>query len=140
MLHFKALGWLPYPRRAHTFQCLIARLASRYGCSARSRADRPIHARNAHPQCLQVYGELCQLLLDKLDKRQSRRLFRGCCRSYSDGETCTNAAESFFSRIRRAEIGVHHKLAGNYLGAYAAEMAWREDNRRRSNGAQFLTW
>jgi hypothetical protein len=38
---------------------------------------------------------------------------------YSDGEACTNAAESFFSRIRRAEIGVHHKLAGNYLGAYA---------------------
>ena len=58
---------------------------------------------------------------------------------YSDGEACTNAAESFFSRIRRAEIGVHHKLAGNYLGAYASEMAWREDNRRRSNGAQYLT-
>jgi transposase-like protein len=57
---------------------------------------------------------------------------------YSDGEACTNAAESFFSRIRRAEIGVHHKLAGAYLGSYAMEMAWREDNRRRSNGAQYL--
>ena len=47
-------------------------------------------------------------------------------------------AESFFSRIRRAEIGVHHWIAGPYLGAYAMEMAWREDNRRVSNGEQFL--
>jgi transposase-like protein len=58
---------------------------------------------------------------------------------YSDGEACTNHAESFFSRIRRAEIGVHHKIAGPYLGSYASEMAWREDNRRRSNGAQYLS-
>ena len=53
------------------------------------------------------------------------------------GETNTNQAESFFSRIRRAEIGVHHRISGDYLGAYAAEMAWREDNRRQSNGNQF---
>src|SRR5207248_848390 len=57
---------------------------------------------------------------------------------YSDGEAFTNIAESFFSRIRRAEIGIHHKIAGPYLGAYAAEMAWREDHRRNSNGAQYL--
>ena len=47
-------------------------------------------------------------------------------------------AESFFSRLRRAEIGVHHKIAGPYLNAYANEMAWREDNRRVSNGEQYL--
>lgn len=47
-------------------------------------------------------------------------------------------AESFFSRLRRAEIGTHHRIAGDYLHAYAAEMAWREDNRRISNGEQFL--
>lgn len=58
---------------------------------------------------------------------------------YSDGIACTNHAESFFSRIRRAEIGIHHKIAGPYLGSYASEMAWREDNRRRSNGAQYLS-
>ena len=45
-------------------------------------------------------------------------------------------AESFFSRIRRAEIGTHHHIAGRYLGAYASEMAWREDHRRMPNGAQ----
>ncbi|CAA2105415.1 hypothetical protein MBUL_03181 [Methylobacterium bullatum] len=58
--------------------------------------------------------------------------------SYSDGEACTNQAESFFSRLRRAEMGVHHRISGTYLGAYAGEMAWREDHRRISNGAQYL--
>jgi transposase-like protein len=57
---------------------------------------------------------------------------------YSDGEACTNMAESFFSRLRRAEIGVHHHFAGRYLASYANEMAWRENNRRVSNGAQYL--
>jgi len=58
--------------------------------------------------------------------------------SYSNGEACTNQAESFFSRLRRAEIGTHHHIAGPYLQAYAAEMAWREDNRRMSNGMLYL--
>jgi hypothetical protein len=34
---------------------------------------------------------------------------------------------------RRAE-----SIARPCLGAYATEMAWREDNRRISNGEQFL--
>jgi len=58
--------------------------------------------------------------------------------SYSDGEACTNQAESFFSRLRRAEIGIHHHVAGPYLSSYASEMAWRENNRRVSNGEQYL--
>jgi len=57
--------------------------------------------------------------------------------AYSDGEGCTNQAESFFSRLRRAEIGTHHHIAGPYLASYAAEMDWREDRRRVSNGEQF---
>ena len=47
-------------------------------------------------------------------------------------------AESFFSRLRRAVIGVHHHIGGRYLSAYASEMAWRENHRRVSNGEQFL--
>ena len=54
--------------------------------------------------------------------------------AYSDEGACTNDAESFFSRVRRAEIGIHHHIAGPYFAAYVAEMAWREDNRRVSNG------
>lgn len=57
--------------------------------------------------------------------------------AYSKDGACTNAAESFFSRMRRAEIGTHHHIAGSYLGAYAAEMAWREDCRREANGTQY---
>lgn len=57
--------------------------------------------------------------------------------AYSKDGACTNQAESFFSRLRRAEIGIHHKIAGRYLDAYAVEMAWREDCRRESNGTQF---
>jgi len=49
----------------------------------------------------------------------------------------TNQAESFFSRLRRAEYGVHHRISGQYLNQYANEMAWREDNRRLPNGSQF---
>lgn len=57
--------------------------------------------------------------------------------AYSKDGACTNQAESFFSRLRRAEIGIHHSIAGKYLHAYAAEMAWREDARRVANGTQF---
>ncbi len=57
--------------------------------------------------------------------------------SYRTPEANTNQAESFFSRLRRAEIGTHHKIAGPYLAAYAREMAWREDYRRVSNGEQY---
>ena len=58
-------------------------------------------------------------------------------RAYSEGRANTNAAESFFSRLRRAEIGTHHHIAGKHLASYASEMAWREDARRQSNGNQF---
>jgi hypothetical protein len=32
----------------------------------------------------------------------------------------------------------HHNIRKAYLGAYASEMAWREDHRRESNGVQFV--
>jgi transposase-like protein len=57
--------------------------------------------------------------------------------AFSDDGACTNQAESYFSRLRRAEWGQHHHLSGQYLACYASEMAWREDYRRRSNGEQF---
>ena len=56
--------------------------------------------------------------------------------AYSLDGACTNGAESFFSRMRRAEIGHHHHMAGTYLARYAQESAWREDYRRLSNGEQ----
>jgi transposase-like protein len=56
--------------------------------------------------------------------------------AYSMDGACTNWAEEFFSRMRRAEIGHHHHIAGQYLLRYAQEASWREDNRRVDNGAQ----
>lgn len=58
--------------------------------------------------------------------------------SYSANGASTNMAESFFSRLRRAEIGTHHHFSGPYLHTYASEMAWRENYRRQGNGEQFL--
>ena len=51
----------------------------------------------------------------------------------------TNGAESFFSRLRRAEVGHHHHIAGAYLVRYAQESAWREDHRRVDNGRQTMS-
>ncbi len=58
-------------------------------------------------------------------------------KAYSANGACTNQAESYFSRLRRAEIGQHHHIAGPHLAQYAGEMAWREDMRRKATGAQF---
>lgn len=66
----------------------------------------------------------------------TKRINHSVC--YSESEACTNLTESYFSRLRRAEIGTHHHIAGPYLGQCADEMAWREDHRRESNGQQYL--
>jgi transposase-like protein len=55
----------------------------------------------------------------------------------ADDGACTNQAESYFSRLRRAEFGIHHRISGHLLQAYANECAWREDNRRVANGTQW---
>ncbi|TAK48527.1 MAG: IS1595 family transposase [Xanthobacteraceae bacterium] len=70
-----------------------------------------------------------------LDKRfEVRRINHE--EAYSSDGACTNWAEEFFSRMRRAEIGHHHHIAGTYLLRYAQEASWREDNRRVSNSDQ----
>jgi hypothetical protein len=49
---------------------------------------------------------------------------------------CTNQAESYFARLRRAVDGQHHHISHRYLHQYANEAAWREDHARVANGAQ----
>ena len=56
--------------------------------------------------------------------------------AYSLDGASTNWAEEYLGRLRRAEIGIHHHIAGAYLLRYAQESSWREDNRRVSNGDQ----
>jgi hypothetical protein len=50
--------------------------------------------------------------------------------AYSLDSACTNWAEEYFSRLRRAEVGIHHHIAGAYLLRYAQESSWREDKAR----------
>jgi hypothetical protein len=58
--------------------------------------------------------------------------------AYSLDGTCTNQAESYFSRLRRAVVGQHHHVSKQYLHQYATEAAWREDHRRDDNKAQHV--
>jgi hypothetical protein len=44
--------------------------------------------------------------------------------AYSFDGACTNQAEEYFSRLRRAEIGIHHHIAGAYLLRCAQESSW----------------
>src|SRR3712207_9259801 len=55
--------------------------------------------------------------------------------AYSEDGTHTNGAESFFSRMRRGEVGHHHHIAGTYLARYAQAAGWRADRRPDPNGA-----
>jgi ISXO2-like transposase domain len=57
--------------------------------------------------------------------------------AYSKDDVCTNQAESYITRLRRAETGQHHRIAGPHLGQYPGKMAWREDMRRTTAGIQF---
>jgi hypothetical protein len=41
--------------------------------------------------------------------------------AFSDEGACTNQAESFFSRIRSAEVGEQRQISGPYLKAYSRE-------------------
>ena len=43
--------------------------------------------------------------------------------AFSDDGACTNQAESYFSRLRRAEFGQHHHISGVYLASTLAR--WR---------------
>jgi ISXO2-like transposase domain len=56
--------------------------------------------------------------------------------AYSLDGACTNMAEEYFSRLRRAEIRIHRHIAAADLLRDAPESSWREDNRRVSDGDQ----
>lgn len=58
---------------------------------------------------------------------------------FYDKGTCTNQAESYFSRLDRMEMGTHHHIAGDYLWGYACDAVWREDVRRKKQSDRFLS-
>ncbi len=54
----------------------------------------------------------------------------------SEDGTNTNQVESFFSRVQRAYVGIHHRFSLKYFDWYVAELAWREDSRDWGNRRQ----
>src|SRR5260370_1784289 len=71
---------------------------------------------------------------DMHDRFEMRRI--NYQEAYSLDGAWTNQAEEYFSRLRRAEIGIHHHIAGAYLLRYAQESSWREDKPPGSYGGQ----
>jgi hypothetical protein len=53
--------------------------------------------------------------------------------------TNTNQVESFFSRVQRAYVGIHHRFSLKYFDWYVAELAWREDTREWATAARLST-
>ncbi|WP_083518161.1 IS1595 family transposase [Dechloromonas denitrificans] len=56
----------------------------------------------------------------------------------TDDGVNNNQAESYFSRMRRAEYGVHHGMRPQYLAFFATEFAWREDSRKMPLREKFI--
>jgi hypothetical protein len=56
--------------------------------------------------------------------------------AYLRDGACTHWAQEYVGRLRGAEIGIHHHLAGAYRLRYAQESSWREDNHRRVSGCR----
>lgn len=76
----------------------------------------------------------------KLMKNGYKHEFVNHKNEYSTDEGVNeNQAESFFSRYRRAEFGVYHRMTPEFMDYYANEMIWREELRRADNRFQFET-
>jgi len=67
---------------------------------------------------------------------QNARLIQFELGPSSHGNMWGNQAASYFSRLRRGEMGHFHHVSGPYLLRYAQEASWREDARRVDNGSQ----
>jgi hypothetical protein len=98
------------------------------------RASVPHVVDRIHPRAT-VYADESSAWSTFHAEFNTRRINHSEC--FSDGEACTNQAESFFSRLRRAEVGIHHRISTS-LSAYAAEMAWRENHARSSSYERYI--
>ncbi len=53
---------------------------------------------------------------------------------YVRGDASTNAAESFFSRLKRQLYGTHHAVSKRHLHRYVAEVAFKHNTRKLDDG------
>jgi transposase-like protein len=53
---------------------------------------------------------------------------------YVKGDASTNAAESFFSRLKRTLYGTHHAVSKQHLHRYVSEVAFKHNTRKLDDG------
>lgn len=89
---------------------------------------------NGEPYCPKCGCATCY------DCRRASGLPRWECKACRAGFGITGgtlfASRKLPLRMRRAEIGHHHHVAGPYLLRFAQEASWREDHRKQANGEQ----
>jgi transposase-like protein len=66
----------------------------------------------------------------------SHTVIRHIVGNYVDGEIHTNTAESFFSLVKRALIGIWHNVSKKHLHRYIAECEFRWNGRKLTDGAR----
>lgn len=87
----------------------------------------------------QIYADEAPAWIDLHATHKTERVNHS--EEYARGERNqinTNQMESFFSRLRRFEVGTHHSISGPYLLRYAADAAWRETNNELKHKQQTL--
>jgi transposase-like protein len=103
----------------------------------RSEVEALSFIRRQVPQGTTLYGDAAGPWIELYGRYTLHRVNHEEAYSLGgDDEINTNPAESFFSRMRRGEIGHYHHIVGPYLLRFAQEAAWRENYRRASNGTQ----
>lgn len=55
-------------------------------------------------------------------------------RQYVKGDASVNAAEAFFSRLKRQLFGTHHAVSKRHLHRYVAEVAFKHNTRKLDDG------
>lgn len=81
------------------------------------------------PKGSTIMTDECPAYLD-LSRDYDHRFVAHSAEWVNEEGTNDNQAESYFSRLRRAEYGVYHQFTPLHLLEYAQEHAWREDCRR----------
>jgi len=64
----------------------------------------------------------------------SHKAVKHAIRQYVKGDASTNAAESFFSRLKRTLYGTHHAVSRQHLHRYVSEVAFKHNTRRLDDG------
>ena len=97
----------------------------------------------------ELYTQKCEPGRGNSDDRREQRLYPGVERfmkhrsvnhseRYVDGIVHTNTLEGFWSLLKRAWYGQHHKYKVKFLPLYLAEACWKYNNRKVEDPFDFF--